>query len=426
MRGVGKIAGALALTMALALGSWPTAPAWAAAQAELEAKIKAMEQTLEEMKGQLRQVRTTQQRQAAQAAVKSKTPSWMERMTFYGDTRLRFEHTSYDDTVIAGHNKTKSGKDRFRIRLRLGLRSQIHPDVELGFRMATGSDSDPTSTNQTMGNYFAEFQNWGVDRAYIKWTPGWVPQKGLMFEFGKAPQPFMTSKAIWDGDVVPEGAFLQYTFNKSGAWQPYVLGAYMTVEQGGEFSDNVLAPAAQIGLKGAFGALKLKAATGYTSWGDLGDVGKVPPNLHGTPTYSEGGGTRTTNYGVWDVYAKASFKFSKKGSIFAWGHYLTNQDADGPYKDKDTGYAAGAGVKYGKFGFDLWYKNVQADATPGFIADSDSGFVNRKGWVTAASYKMWKHGKLKLSYYNTEPEDASIPGAANKSQTLFTDLVFTF
>ena len=69
---------------------------------------------------------------------------------------------------------------------------------------------------------------------------------------------------------------------------------------------------------------------------------------------------------------------------------------------------------------------MQADATPGFIADSDSGFVNRKGWVAAVACKMWKHGKIKLSYHHTEPEDASIPGAGNKSQTFFTDLVFTF
>ncbi|MBU4566459.1 MAG: putative porin [Desulfarculus sp.] len=407
----------------MAIGFWSAAPANAATQAELEAKIKMMEQALNEMKGQLNQVQTTQvQQQAVQLAAESKLPSWVERMTFYGDTRFRYEHTSYDDL----NGKAKSGKDRFRVRLRFGVRSQIHEDVELGFRMVTGADDDATSTNQTMGNYFGEYSKWGLDRAYVKWTPSFVPGKGLAFSFGKVPQPFMTSKVIWDGDVVPEGGFLQYTFNKGGAWQPYVLAAYMTVEQAGEFSDNVLAPAAQIGVKGKVGAFSLKASTGYTSWGDMGDVGKVPDSTNGNPTWEEGGGERMSNFGVWDVYAKGSFKFDKKGSVFAWGHYLTNQSADGPYSNKDTGWGAGAGVKYDKFGFDVWYKYVEANATPGFIADSDSGYVNRKGFVVSASYQMWKYGKVVLSYYNTDPIDSDIDGASNGSQTFFTDFVFKF
>jgi len=423
MRGVGKVAGAIFMAATMAIGFWSAAPANAATQAELEAKIKMMEQALNEMKGQLNQVQTTQvQQQAVQLAAESKLPSWVERMTFYGDTRFRYEHTSYDDL----NGKAKSGKDRFRVRLRFGVRSQIHEDVELGFRMVTGADDDATSTNQTMGNYFGEYSKWGLDRAYVKWTPSFVPGKGLAFSFGKVPQPFMTSKVIWDGDVVPEGGFLQYTFNKGGAWQPYVLAAYMTVEQAGEFSDNVLAPAAQIGVKGKVGAFSLKASTGYTSWGDMGDVGKVPDSTNGNPTWEEGGGERMSNFGVWDVYAKGSFKFDKKGSVFAWGHYLTNQSADGPYSNKDTGWGAGAGVKYDKFGFDVWYKYVEANATPGFIADSDSGYVNRKGFVVSASYQMWKYGKVVLSYYNTDPIDSDIDGASNGSQTFFTDFVFKF
>ncbi|MCB2193775.1 MAG: putative porin [Deltaproteobacteria bacterium] len=169
MKGVGKVAGAIVMAATMAIGIWSAAPAKAATQAELEAKIKMMEQTLNEMKSQLQQVQTTQvqQQQAVEVAAANKLPSWVERMTFYGDTRFRYEHTSYDDL----NGKSKSGKDRFRIRLRFGVRSQIHPDVELGMRMVTGANDDATSTNQTMGNYFGEYSAWGLDRAYVKWTP---------------------------------------------------------------------------------------------------------------------------------------------------------------------------------------------------------------------------------------------------------------
>ncbi|MCF8035137.1 MAG: putative porin [Desulfarculaceae bacterium] len=419
-----RVVSVLALLVGLSLFAAPYAAA--ATSADLEAKIKAMEQQLQSMKQQLKQVQTTQQQQAVDVAAKSKLPSWLERMTFFGDVRFRYEHTSYDDTDLQGVNTSKDGKDRFRVRLRFGVRSQIHDDVEVGLRMATGSDDDPTSTNQTMGNYFGEIQSWGVDQVYVKYTPSYLPQKMGTFSFGKVPQPFVTSKIIWDSDVVPEGAFLNFTFNKTGGVQPFVTGAYMTVSQPGEFGDNVLAPALQAGAKAKFGAFKLTGAAGYTSWGDLGDNGHLPPNLHGTPTYSEGGSLRTTNYGVVDVYAKGAFKFSKKGSVGLWGHYLTNQDSDGPYQNKDTGYGGAAFVTYDKFKFEVLYKNVEANASPGFIADSDSSYVNRKGWQVEAQYKMWKYGKLVLTYYNTEPEDADIPGATNKSQTIFVNTIFKF
>jgi len=129
---------------------------------------------------------------------------------------------------------------------------------------------------------------------------------------------------------------------------------------------------------------------------------------------------------VWDVYAKAAFKFNPKGSVGMWGQYLQNSDAEGPYQDKDTGYGVAAFVTYDKFKFEVIYKNVQADATPGFIADSDSSYVNRKGWQMEIQYKMWKYGLLEITYYNTEPEDDAVPGATNASQTIFVNTIFKF
>ena len=421
MRRLIKVA-ALVLGLCLLPAGW----AGAVTPAELEAKIKAMEQQLKEMKSQLQQVQSTQQRQAVKAAAQKKLPSWVERMTFFGDVRFRYEHTSYDDTVLQGVDTKKNGKDRFRTRLRFGVRSQIHPDVEVGLRMATGSDDDPTSTNQTMGNYFGEITSWGVDQAYVKYTPSYVPGRAAAFSFGKVPNPFVTSKIIWDSDVVPEGAFLNFTFNKGGNIRPFVTGAYMIVEQSGEFSDNVLAPALQAGAKAKLGAFDFTGAAGYTSWGDLGNAGELPANLHGTASYTEGGATRTTNFAVFDVYAKGAFRFNPKGSVGMWGHYVKNNDSEGPYQSKDTGYGIAAFVSYDKLKFEVLYKNVEANATPGFIADSDSSYVNRKGWQFDLQYKVWTYGKLVLTYYRTEPEDASIPGATNKSQTLFVNTIFKF
>ena len=68
----------LMMAAALALGLCMLPSTWAAAatQAELEAKIKAMEQTLQEMKAQLGQVQHSQQQQqqAVEAAAANKLP----------------------------------------------------------------------------------------------------------------------------------------------------------------------------------------------------------------------------------------------------------------------------------------------------------------------------------------------------------------
>ncbi len=422
MRGKVKLVAALILGAALCLGvAWT--PARAASQADLERKIQALEQSLQALKHQLAEVRSTQDRQASRASLEGALPEWLERITFYGDTRFRYENTSYDSF----QGKSKDSRSRLRVRWRFGVKSQIHDDVELGFRLATGSDDDPTSTNQTLGNYWGEITSIGLDRAYLTWRPSLVPDRALAFTLGKAKNPFATTKAMFDGDVVPEGAWLKYTFNKKGAVQPFVLGAFFYLkEHKHEPPDDLYAYAGQVGVKAHLGRFKLTAATAYYDWNGLGEPGQVPPNVHGNPVYQAGGEDRLSSFKVWDLYAKATCKFAKKAAVDFWGHYLTNTNASGPYEGKDSGWAAGAKLKYHKFSFGAWYKYIEANATPGFIADSDSGFVNRKGFVLQAGYKMWKYGEIKLSYFNMKNVDQDIPGASNDYQTFFTDLVFKF
>lgn len=422
-----KAIGVGALGAALVFGALGAAPARAATQAELEAKIQMLEQSLNQLKTQLTEIKVNQAAQAQQQAsyqmaAKDKLPGWLERIEPFGDLRLRYEHSSYDDF----NGKSKSDRDRFRFRLRFGFQSQIHEDLKVAFRMASGSDSDPTSTNQTFGDFFAEKTSWGIDQAYVTYTPGFVPRKGLDFTFGKAPNPFVTSKAIWDGDVVPEGAFLKYTFMKGGDIQPFVLGSAMFIDEHSDSSENAYAWSGQVGVNAKFGAFRLTAATAYTDWGKTGDANNVPTNVHGNPIYTENGASRLSKFKVWDLYAKGSYKVNKATKVDAWGHYFKNTDATGPYDGKDSGWAAGAKISYSKFSLGAWYKNVEANATPGFVADSDSGFVNRKGWVLEAGYKWFNYAETLVTYYNTEPIDDEINGASNGSQTLFVDFVFKF
>ncbi|MCB2189585.1 MAG: putative porin [Deltaproteobacteria bacterium] len=403
----------LAAVLAIAWGA--PSPARAANQEDLEQRIKLLEQALGELKSQLTEVKVTQ-------ASEAKVPAWAERIEFYGDARFRFEDTSYDEF----NGKDKDNKDRFRVRLRFGARSQIRDDVEVGFRLVTGGDDDPTSTNQTMGNYWAEYTNIGFDRAYVTYTPDFVPEKGLSFTFGKAANPFKTTYVIWDGDVVPEGAFLKYEFNKAGNITPYALVTGLVLQQNQDWSSNVYPWGGQLGVKGKAGIFGFDVATSYLDWQKFGEDGNLPPNIHGNPEYTEGGVTRLSTFKVWDLYGEGSLKFASKGKVGLWGQYLTNTDATGPYSDKDMGWGAGAFVSWDVFKFKADYKYLEANATPGFIADSDSGYVNREGMTLTFAWKMFKYGTFELKYYDTEPVDDDVPGATNSSQTIFTDFIFKF
>ena len=419
-----KLAAACLLGMALAIPA--TGGAWAAAPTDLEGKIQRLEQSLAELKAQLGERTAGRQKETAEAAKVAavQTPAWLKRIKFYGDARMRFENTSYGSL----HGKGKDSRSRFRVRLRFGAESSISDSLKVGMRMVTGQDNAPTSTNQTFGDYWGE-KEFGIDRAYVIYTPVQL-DKMLQLTMGKAKNPYYTSKAMWDGDVQPEGAFLKLAFNRAGAIKPFVLGSVMFVkEHKSDPPDDLYAYFAQAGAEAKFGKFKLLAATSYYDWGKLGEAGQIPPNVHGNVSWTNADGDeRLSRFKVWDLYAKVSYKLADKTALGFWGHYLTNldEDAASPYGGQDKGYAFGASLKYHKFMLTAWYKHVEANAAPGFAADSDSGYVNRKGFVLGADYKLFKYAVLKLTYFNTKPIEEDFPGAANDSQTMFVDMVFKF
>ncbi|MHC5120247.1 MAG: hypothetical protein ACYSO7_01790, partial [Planctomycetota bacterium] len=84
------------------------------------------------------------------------TLAWVEKVKLYGDFRFRYEYRDSD---------WKDGSDdRFRIRARVGLKSQINDEFMFDFRIATAEffdDDEPTaggdfrSGNKSLGDYWA-------------------------------------------------------------------------------------------------------------------------------------------------------------------------------------------------------------------------------------------------------------------------------
>src|SRR3546814_15322726 len=65
-----------------------------------------------------------------------------------------------------------SGKDRnyLRLRARLGLAARIDEDLTAYFRIATGTDNSPVSTNQPPGGFFSKKTLW-LSRADFVFRP---------------------------------------------------------------------------------------------------------------------------------------------------------------------------------------------------------------------------------------------------------------
>lgn len=171
-------------------------------------------------------------------------PEWVNRFKLSGDLRLReqMEFNAADNTpgfyknwvgINASGGETAAqianleflnvnkDRNRMRERLRLAFDVKIADGVDAGIRLATGNVQNPTSTNQTLGNYGMGYQ-FAVDRAFLKYNVlndqhfNWLTLTG-----GRIANPFFTggSEMVWDEDLSFEGvaATLRHRFGESGS-----------------------------------------------------------------------------------------------------------------------------------------------------------------------------------------------------------------
>jgi hypothetical protein len=163
-------------------------------------------------------------------------PTWIGHLTIFGDVRVRNESRFFDKnnelTFVnigainngspynTGPNAAtlppilNSSKDRnlSNFRARFGLTDQIDDDLTATIRLASGSDNQPVSTNQTMGNYFNKDGVW-LDQAFIKYAPD-LGFAHASLTAGRMPNPFVKTDLVWDEDVNLDGiaASIDHTF----------------------------------------------------------------------------------------------------------------------------------------------------------------------------------------------------------------------
>src|SRR5438477_5382715 len=164
---------------------------------------------------------------ATTSAGKLKLSSPITELEIYGDMRVRYEvrtaEAGLPDTITSPREHTQ--RDRFRYRLRLGLRGTLADDWFFGLRLETSSNS--RSTNVTIGDEASggPFSK-GSDGVYVGQAYlGYKGFRDITLTGGKMPNPIVTTLMVWDADINPEGAAEQwkhsftFSFGESGLAQ---------------------------------------------------------------------------------------------------------------------------------------------------------------------------------------------------------------
>ncbi|HPD60916.1 MAG TPA: putative porin [Thermodesulfobacteriota bacterium] len=330
-------------------------------------------------------------------------PEWIQKTKLTGDFRLREQYEKRDSI---------EERWRTRIRLRLGVESQVADKFKVGFGLATGG-TDPRSTNQTLGDTF-EGKNVNWDFAYGQYTPF----KWLTLVGGKFKNPlFSPADLIWDTDINPEGGYAQFNYNVLDYLGLFAnVGVFVLDERHNETkppAKNRQDPFMYVFQPGFEWKIqdpdlkdlaKLKASVAYYGFSQVKD--NVLDHSSKTNTLFNKG----LKYD-YDVFVTdAQLGFMPQGFIVPYlgvfGQFVYNPD---PPKG-NTGWLLG-----GMFGAEKvsekgqWqvkynYRRLGRDAVLDTFPDSDffGGATDVRGHEGIFEYGIYKNISVTLDYYNTQ------------------------
>lgn len=184
------------------------------------------DQIRDEVKGQV-----MAQAKAEGWAAPNETPEWTKRITVEGDVRVRNDSRFYSGSnsdiqidwagINSGSgfdvnpntnlslppllNTRQNRTNQWRARARLGVLADVSDSVKAGVRIATGNDSSPVSTNQTLGGGLAKKDVW-LDQGWVSYRPvEWMNLTG-----GRFGNPFVSTDTLFSGDLNFDGIAAQF------------------------------------------------------------------------------------------------------------------------------------------------------------------------------------------------------------------------
>jgi putative porin len=202
------------------------------AAADAQQKAASVESTaaskdaLDSLGSKFADVQTTLTNNAVSAQDEQKRMSALEsslgHFRWTGDVRVRGESFFQKYTGCTNCND----RNRARVRIRFGFEGKLNEDFVAGVAMATGSQGDPTTTNETLTNFF-DRKTISLDKGYITYNP--VALKWLSLTGGKFAYQWQRTQVTGDPDISPEGFVEKFSKDLSGV--PYVKNVNLTFMQ---------------------------------------------------------------------------------------------------------------------------------------------------------------------------------------------------
>jgi hypothetical protein len=184
------------------------------------------------------------------------------RFRWTGDVRVRGE--SFFQSALPGTTGVPQDRQRARLRVRLGLEGKVGEDFVGGLALATGSLGDPTTTNETMTNFF-DRKTIALDKAYITYNPKYF--KWVTVTSGKFTPTWQKTNNTFDPDLNPEGFAVKFSYDPKGlilknvSVQPIVM--FFSESSGGVDS---YAPAVQFSGRFQIGPWTATPSYMLTKW----------------------------------------------------------------------------------------------------------------------------------------------------------------
>lgn len=359
--------------------------------------------------------------------------TWLERITFKGDLRLRYEqkHQAWSEQSILS-------RQRQRYRMRFGAVADLKNNLRVGFRLASGGTDNPISTNQSFDDP-GHRDTLSIDQAFV----AWYGDSGLTLYGGKMPahheSGWMINKGLIDSDYTPEGIEAHYDLGHGVeahfGWNSLYETSASTDMDGllmgqvtGELGDL------QLGLGGIwiYNAEQIKADTIGTSGQKIShkDAGGN----------SESGNQSLSNFNPWFIDAKYGFTAGGKPVTLS-GTFMNNPAA---YSSENTGYSLGVKLgkarKVGSWELGYEWRHMEKDVMWHQLTESDFGAfgardisgangrayyngTNVEGSVIRAKYQLYDNTSVGLNWYITD----AIESATSETTHRFSfDLIFSF
>ncbi len=382
-------------------------------------------------------IRRDMQAQVAEKIVP--IPGWTKRIRVGGDFRLRYEGNYFgsgNGIFVKPDNTTQMlnstvDREMLRIRARLAFTAKVNNEVEVGLGLATGSTTNPVSTNATLGDSFNK-KNFLLDAAYIKWDPS----ASLTLWGGRFASPWFGSDLIWDQDINFDGVAFSYKSKFNSTLSMFLTGGAFAVQEVEYSSRDKWLYAGQVGVQ--YRDDKKLTATLAAAIYDFENVtgrANTPSqpgvNDYTAPLFQQKGNT------LFDIDPSATIKTAYAAEfrelniagalnlgfwdplrVVLMGDYVNNIGYDSAkvnaltghaVKKETDGYQIGLSVgypstrEYGQWKLLTNYKYLGSDAVMDAFADSDFhlGGTNAKGWTIGGDLGVGKNTWISSRWITT-------------------------